>query len=434
MPRRITGRFVGPWDRAPKEGDKKTYQMDFGNVREAVRELILDEEEGADMVMVKPAGAYLDVIAAIRSRRRTIPVSAYQVSGEYLMIKSAAAAGWLDEQAVMMESLTAIKRAGADFILTYFAKEVARGIGLIFSILGSGTCYVGGMLYDGRMIQRIVTHPGSAHKDEFIACCVLLPTYSVPIERREPTETDLVDASVCVVDVGGEWEAGRMNFDHHQFPRESDPQCAISLVLKHLDVYEDAREFCDWLETAEWFDTRGAVETGKWLGVEREVISRLNSPVDVSLLRRFAQSQQLSPGDALWEVMKMVGEDLMEYLQTMRERLDYIQKYAHFWTLDSGAQVLYMPRTEPLGSDSSMGLGRFIDHYAEKEKVVGMVYPDRRGSGYGMSRYQDDKRMEFTRINGEADVHFAHARGFVAKTSATDEARLRELLEKVWVG
>jgi porphobilinogen synthase len=118
------GPFRGALDSAPKEGDKKTYQMDPANIREAVRELYMDEQEGADMVMVKPAGAYLDVIAKLRAET-TLPIAAYQVSGEYLMIKAACAGGWLDEKAVVMESLMGIKRAGADMILTYFAKDVA---------------------------------------------------------------------------------------------------------------------------------------------------------------------------------------------------------------------------------------------------------------------------------------------------------------------
>ncbi|MDG1070762.1 MAG: porphobilinogen synthase [Akkermansiaceae bacterium] len=119
------GPFRGALGSAPKAGDKKTYQMDPANKREAVRELLLDEEEGADIVMVKPAGPYLDVISELREHT-TLPVAAYQVSGEYLMIKSASADGWLNEEAVMMESLMGIKRAGADVILTYFAKDAAR--------------------------------------------------------------------------------------------------------------------------------------------------------------------------------------------------------------------------------------------------------------------------------------------------------------------
>jgi porphobilinogen synthase len=116
------GPFRGALDSAPKDGDKKTYQMDPSNSREAVREALLDEAEGADMIMVKPAGLYLDIISKVRETS-TLPVAAYQVSGEYLMLKSASAGGWLDEKAIVLESLTAIKRAGADMILTYFAKQ-----------------------------------------------------------------------------------------------------------------------------------------------------------------------------------------------------------------------------------------------------------------------------------------------------------------------
>jgi porphobilinogen synthase len=112
---------------APQFGDRQSYQMDPANRREALREIALDVEEGADIVMVKPALPYLDVIAAARAHTH-LPVAAYQVSGEYSMIKAAARAGWLDEPRAMLESLLAIKRAGADLILTYFAKDAARAL------------------------------------------------------------------------------------------------------------------------------------------------------------------------------------------------------------------------------------------------------------------------------------------------------------------
>jgi porphobilinogen synthase len=119
------GPFRGALESAPKAGDKKTYQMDPANVREAIRETMMDEDEGADMIMVKPAGPYLDIIAKVHETT-TLPVAAYQVSGEYLMIKAASKDGWLDEKAVVLESLIGIKRAGASIILTYFAKDVAH--------------------------------------------------------------------------------------------------------------------------------------------------------------------------------------------------------------------------------------------------------------------------------------------------------------------
>ncbi|MEJ5348832.1 MAG: porphobilinogen synthase [Desulfosoma sp.] len=121
--------FYGPFreaaDSAPQFGDRRSYQMDPPNAREALREIQLDIEEGADIVMVKPALAYLDIIRRVKEEFDW-PVAAYNVSGEYAMIKAAAANGWLDEQRVMMEVLTAIHRAGADMILTYFAKDAAR--------------------------------------------------------------------------------------------------------------------------------------------------------------------------------------------------------------------------------------------------------------------------------------------------------------------
>ena len=121
--------FYAPFREAaassPKFGDRQSYQMDPANAREALREILLDVEEGADIVMVKPALPYLDILASARAHTN-VPLAAYQVSGEYSMIKAAAKAGWLDESRAMMESLLAIKRAGADLILTYFAKDASR--------------------------------------------------------------------------------------------------------------------------------------------------------------------------------------------------------------------------------------------------------------------------------------------------------------------
>lgn len=119
------GPFRGALGSAPKFGDKKTYQMDPANRREALREAAADAAEGADMLMVKPATLYLDVIAELRASTH-LPIAAYHVSGEYLMLKAAAASGWLDERSCMLEALLSIRRAGADMILTYAAPQVAQ--------------------------------------------------------------------------------------------------------------------------------------------------------------------------------------------------------------------------------------------------------------------------------------------------------------------
>jgi porphobilinogen synthase len=124
--------FYGPFreaaDSAPQFGDRRSYQMDPANFREAMREIALDVEEGADMIMVKPALPYLDIIAAARDRF-DLPLAAYQVSGEFAMIEAAARNGWIERERVILESLASIRRAGASIILTYYAKEAAKLLG-----------------------------------------------------------------------------------------------------------------------------------------------------------------------------------------------------------------------------------------------------------------------------------------------------------------
>lgn len=286
-----------------------------------------------------------------------------------------------------------------------------------------------------RSIKLIVTHPGSAHKDEFLACSALLAHYPVPIVRRDPTLEDLTDPTIAVVDVGHLHEPENHNFDHHQFPRNHDPVCSLSLVFQHLGVYEDARRFCDWLETAEWLDCRGPKDTAQFLGAHPDIFNQLNSPIDHTLLRRFGLSDHLNPGETLWEMMKLVGEDMLDFIRVIRERVNFVAEHAEHWELENGRErfeVVYLPRTEPLPAEPSMGIVRYVIEKGLDDSVVGLVYPDRRGEGYGLSRYKDHPRLDFTRIETELDVHFAHKKGFVAKTSATDKTRLLELLQIAW--
>ncbi len=281
-------------------------------------------------------------------------------------------------------------------------------------------------------ITSIVTHPGGAHKDDFLACSVMLHYISVPIFRREPTPEDLSDPTTCVIDVGGEHTPELNNFDHHQFPRDYVPTCALSLVLRHLELYDDARMFCDWLETAEWFDTRGPVKTGKWLGVERDAMAKLNSPIDITCLRQFASHSELQPGNVIWEIMNLIGSDLVNFVQSARQRMDFIAENHEIWELGDDLKIIFMPRTEPMADDASGGLGKYIETVVSARGCVGMVYPDRRGVGYGLNRFNDDLRLEFTKVAECEDVHFAHNAGFIAKTSATEKQRLQELLKMSW--
>ena len=279
--------------------------------------------------------------------------------------------------------------------------------------------------------HTVLTHPGSAHKDEFLACCVLLTVQPVAIVRREPSAADLADPAVCVVDVGHEHDPAKNNYDHHQLPNDHTPTCALSLVLQELGLYQEAREFCDWLETTEWIDARGPFATAKWLGVERSILSQLASPIDGALIRRFALGSRHAPGEPLWEIMRGIGADLVDYITSLRARLALLEKTAVFWPLElpgRTAEVVFLPRTESPLEDASLGLDQFIERRGKLDTVVGVIAPDRRGNGYGLSRFRDSPLLDFTRISQEPDVHFAHARGFVAKSSATTPDRLRKLL------
>jgi hypothetical protein len=284
-------------------------------------------------------------------------------------------------------------------------------------------------------VHTIITHPGGSHKDDLLAVCVLASIHGCPIERREPTPAELDDPNIAIVDIGGSHDPSRLNFEHHHFSREHPPTCALSLVLDHLGLYKDALQFCDWLETAEWFDSRGPKKTGEWLGVPRRAISQLNSPIDMTLLRRFAQMTRLEPSDPLYAFMKMVGDDLLEYLRVARERLDFIDKRVERWTIPCGQDVieaLFLPRSEPAADEPSSMLGSYIRARKLDSVIAAIVYPDRRGEGFGIGRYEDHASLDFSRVESQPDVHFAHKSGFMCKTSASDPARLKALVTMAW--
>jgi len=281
------------------------------------------------------------------------------------------------------------------------------------------------------MIKTIITHPGGAHKDDFLACSVLLSNHSVSIFRRDPTEQELEDPEVAVVDIGHQHDPELNNFDHHQLPRDHEPTCALSLVLQKFEIYEDTKEFCSWLETTEWFDCRGPHDTAEWLGVDREAMAKLNSPLDVTMFQAFAKQKEHHPGEPVWEVMKMMGTDLVQYVTGLRGRINQVAKIEEFWDLGQGEdmiKVAFVPRTEPEVEEASGGLAWRIKELGLEEEVVAMVYPDSRGGGYGMRRYDDNLALDFSQLSEQPDVHFTHNRGFIAKTSTTEVSRLKELL------
>ena len=163
----------------------------------------------------------------------------------------------------------------------------------------------------------------------------------------------------------------------------------------------------------------------------RRAISQLNSPIDTTLLRRFGQKTAIEPKDPLYEWLKMVGEDLLGYLRVARERLDFVSERVERWSIRCGddlVEAIFLPRSEPAADEPSA----MVESYIRAQKLGGViaaiVYPDRRGEGFGIGRYEDHPKLDFSRVENQPDVHFAHKSGFMCKTSATDPERLKELV------
>lgn len=286
------------------------------------------------------------------------------------------------------------------------------------------------------MIRTILTHPGGAHKDDLLAVAVLIAEHGAPVVRRNPTEDDLNNPETAVVDIGGSHDPSRHNYDHHHFPREHAPTCALSLVLDGMGLYENARRLCDWLEPAEWFDSRGPKKTAEHLGIPRKAVGQLHSPIDVTVLRRFAKRSELGAGDTLYEVLRFVGDDLLTYLRDAQSRIARLESVVQRWSLSHGdatIEALFLPRTDPPEDEPSSAVHQVIRSKDLQRTIAAIVYPDRRGDGYGIGRYEDHARLDFSRVGTEPDVHFAHVSGFMCKTSARQPERLRELVTNAWL-
>ena len=191
-------------------------------------------------------------------------------------------------------------------------------------------------------MKTIVTHPGQAHRDEFLACCLLIADLKADcIERREPTDADMADPDVIVLDQGGRHEPQLCNFDHHQFDRDADPACSITLILPYLngiDV-EQARSIWSWLEFSELLDSKGPFATAEKLGSNPDALFAGMSPVETTILRWFQSESSIdvhrkdaeigdyNPGpNPLWDLMSRIGREKLDYLDEVVKRVDYLRE------------------------------------------------------------------------------------------------------------
>lgn len=253
-------------------------------------------------------------------------------------------------------------------------------------------------------ITKIITHPGNAHRDEFLACAIILASLpwdqsrQVKLERREPTPGDTLTNGVLVLDIGGG------DFDHHQLPRDAAPVCALTLVLRDLGLLETAYKAWPWLQFSEVLDSKGPSVAAESVGAAwPRSMPMLLSPVEQWALYWF----ECGHSDSL-DIVRGVGAFLLAELADYQLAEANLEKYATVRQVN-GLQVVDISFTS-----STTALPAWKARHAPHAAVS--VMKDERGAGLALYRYNDDKRVDFSRLEGDSVIKFAHKGGFIAKT------------------
>lgn len=267
---------------------------------------------------------------------------------------------------------------------------------------------------------KIVVHPGTAHGDDFLACCVLAAKFGAPIERREPTQNDLDDPDILVLDVGGKYEPEKLNFDHHQ---DLNTPCSLVLVLRWLGLHEKFQRAYRWYENVDFRDRHGVKALGEKYGLTDEQMLELGSPVHTALISKFEKESVITASSMIYQTMLIIGIEL----------LVYAEKYGAAWM-----------RLESCEQQNFRGHWLLINHsdditatgdYARENHISVMASYDNRGTGWAILRTNEgEKVFDFNRIANDPRVAFAHKGGFIAKTrERVTVEEVFDLIEKAFV-
>lgn len=290
-------------------------------------------------------------------------------------------------------------------------------------------------------IEKIVVHPGRSHADEILA--VMLAEASthdgniVPVFRRTPTEDDIADNRTLVMDIGGKVDDWAMVFDHHQLPRDAEPECAFSLLAKEIDAAEDLEAFFDWFTTWRKIDSKGPFAWARDAGVSWDAVSGLLNPVSDLVQDWFEEAHDDAPVDeTLVRRLQQQGRKILATAERFHtfcmeaEEQERLQGYTitpegekSFGTFINGVRVF------DLTWASYKDAQEFGNAFASRTAKDGIIVSrDDRGPGLALFRRNDDPRVDFARLEGDSAVIFAHPGGFIAKT--TEGAGWRPLVEK----
>lgn len=271
----------------------------------------------------------------------------------------------------------------------------------------------------------IITHPGGAHRDDMLAVAVILGMFpNTPVFRGNPTEVQLTDPETWVVDCGKEWNPDRGNFDHHQFGKEEEACCALSLVLRHLGLEEQARKAWKWLGFTETMDSKGPVVAAALVGAPWAGLQQALSPIEHFMLNEFGAIKGEVTGPTL-EFLKSFGASLVGGLKDLEVRRQLLAQGVRILQVN-GLKVLVAP--EAVRGNSTLGLSEFQKEHHPDAAIS--VVPSDRDKGQALYRIEDHPQVDFRLIKDHPQVLFAHANGFCGGTrEVLGEEDLIDLLE-----
>lgn len=286
-------------------------------------------------------------------------------------------------------------------------------------------------MIDFQKVGKIIVHPGHAHRDDFLFVCFVLAMCKehgvVPkVERKNPTEDELNNLYVVIGDVGERHQPELSNFDHHQFERDSDPACALTLLLKDMTIYEESLRGFRWLDSTEKFDSKGPFFVANEIGIEWNKISDATfSPIEETILHMFSKSTEVN--ETMIELMTSIGEELLKTLEQFTGRWQQLSDSVTT-SLVYGNEIVFSLGI--LGdNDPSFALNAYVAEQ-HPDAVVTITHDDR-GDGYCLFRLNDSTKIDFSQIESDERVLFAHKNGFVAKThDKLESTEILELLEK----
>jgi hypothetical protein len=257
-------------------------------------------------------------------------------------------------------------------------------------------------------MYKIIAHPGSAHKDDFMSASVLLATLGTAvIERREATPEDIADPDTYVIDVGMAYDPARHNFDHHQDPALP---CAFHLVMKHLGYHEAAEVVFGWYAHMSMMDVRGPYKTAKQLGVDTNVLFAASSPIDGYILSCFSRVDRLTEEDPFYALMQEFGRDLIAMIDQKMERLERLKRETRVVPVRQFKAIV-----SHIDENPKLSMELYL-RYLDDPDIVMSITPSVRGAGWELLRLKDSFMVDFRAIAAHEEIRFVHVNGFVAKT------------------